>query len=45
VDVEAGEHRLVVRATDRPGYTQTSVKTDVVPNGASGWDSISFEAT
>ena len=45
VDVDAGEHRLVVRATDRSGYTQTSVQTDVVPNGASGWDSISFEVT
>jgi hypothetical protein len=45
VDVEAGEHRVVVRATDVSGYTQTSVRTDVVPNGASGWDSVTFEAT
>jgi DMSO/TMAO reductase YedYZ molybdopterin-dependent catalytic subunit len=44
VDVEAGEHRVMVRATDRTGYTQTSVRTDVVPNGASGWDSVTFEA-
>jgi hypothetical protein len=45
VDVEPGEHRVVVRATDRSGYTQTSVETDVVPNGATGWDSIPFDAS
>ena len=45
VDVGQGDHRLTVRATDRSGYTQTSVRTDVVPNGASGWDSVTFEAT
>ncbi len=45
VDVEPGEHRLVVRATDRSGYTQTSVKTDVVPDGATGWDTISFDVS
>ncbi len=44
VDMDPGEHLLVVRATDRSGYTQTSVETDVVPDGASGWDSISFDA-
>ena len=45
VDVEPGEHRLVVRATDTTGYTQTSVKADVVPDGATGWDSIPFDAS
>jgi hypothetical protein len=45
VDVKPGEHRLVVRATDRSGYTQTSVRTDVVPDGATGWDSIAFDAS
>ena len=44
VDVAKGGHRLVVRATDKSGYTQTSVRTDVIPNGASGWDSRSFDA-
>ena len=44
IDVEAGEHRIVVRATDASGYTQTSVQTDVVPDGASGWDSLTFNA-
>jgi DMSO/TMAO reductase YedYZ molybdopterin-dependent catalytic subunit len=45
VDVDKGEHRVVVRATDRSGYTQTSVETDVVPNGATGWASIPFDAS
>ena len=45
VDVDPGEHHLVVRATDRSGYTQTSVETDVVPDGASGWDSVAFDAS
>ncbi|GAA1930114.1 molybdopterin-dependent oxidoreductase [Nocardioides marmoribigeumensis] len=44
VDVGPGVHRLTVRATDRSGETQTSVRTDVVPDGASGWDSVEFTA-
>ena len=44
VDVDAGDHRLAVRATDRSGYTQTSVRTDVVPDGATGWHSVGFSA-
>jgi DMSO/TMAO reductase YedYZ molybdopterin-dependent catalytic subunit len=44
VDVERGSHRLVVRATDRSGSTQTSVRTDVVPDGASGWHDVEFSA-
>ena len=44
VEVEPGRHQLVVRATDRSGRTQTSVRTDVAPNGASGWHTISFTA-
>ncbi|HEV7908173.1 MAG TPA: molybdopterin-dependent oxidoreductase, partial [Pseudonocardiaceae bacterium] len=45
VEVDKGGHRLVVRATDKTGYTQTSVRTDVVPDGASGWDSHAFDAS
>ncbi len=45
VDVEPGEHRVVVRATDSSGYTQTAARADVVPNGATGWDTIPFNAT
>jgi DMSO/TMAO reductase YedYZ molybdopterin-dependent catalytic subunit len=44
VEVEAGEHRVSVRATDRSGYTQTPVRTDVVPDGATGWHSVRFDA-
>jgi DMSO/TMAO reductase YedYZ molybdopterin-dependent catalytic subunit len=45
VQVEPGDHHVVVRATDKSGYTQTSVKADVVPDGATGWDSVRFKAT
>jgi DMSO/TMAO reductase YedYZ molybdopterin-dependent catalytic subunit len=44
VDVDKGDHTLAVRATDRSGYTQTAARTDVVPDGATGWDTIDFEA-
>lgn len=42
VDVPPGEHRLAVRATDRSGYTQTGVRRGVVPDGATGWHTVSF---
>lgn len=44
VEVEAGEHRVFVRATDNFGEAQTSVERDVVPDGATGWHSIPFSA-
>ena len=44
VDVKAGKHLLVVRATDKSGYTQTAAKADVIPDGATGWHSIHFDA-
>jgi DMSO/TMAO reductase YedYZ molybdopterin-dependent catalytic subunit len=44
-DAEPGEHRLAVRATDASGYTQTSERTDVVPDGATGWHTISVSVT
>jgi DMSO/TMAO reductase YedYZ molybdopterin-dependent catalytic subunit len=44
VDVEPGEHSVKVRATDKAGQVQTGVEHDVVPDGATGWDSIDFEA-
>ena len=43
--IAPGRHTLVVRATDKSGRTQTSVRTDVVPNGASGWPTRDFSAT
>ncbi len=44
VEVEPGEHRVAVRATDKTGLVQTSVERDVVPDGATGWHSIPFTA-
>jgi DMSO/TMAO reductase YedYZ molybdopterin-dependent catalytic subunit len=44
VDAEPGIHTLAVRATDRSGYRQTAVKTDVAPDGATGWHTIEFTA-
>jgi len=44
VDASPGVHHLAVRATDRSGYTQTGVRRDVVPNGATGWHTIEFTA-
>lgn len=43
-EVARGSHQVVVRATDQTGYTQTSVRTDVIPSGATGWHSIEFDA-
>lgn len=45
VEVTAGSHELHVRATDRSGYTQTAARAGVVPNGATGWDAVTFVAS
>lgn len=42
--VAPGDHVVAVRATDRSGYTQTAVRTDVAPSGATGWHTIGFKA-
>jgi DMSO/TMAO reductase YedYZ molybdopterin-dependent catalytic subunit len=44
VEVRPGTHTLAVRATDRSGYTQTAVRRDVVPDGATGWHQVGFDA-
>jgi len=44
VEAEPGIHTLAVRATDKSGYTQTPVETEVAPNGATGWHTIEFTA-
>ena len=44
VGVRSGDHKLAVRATDPSGYTQTAARADVVPDGATGWHSVSFSA-
>lgn len=33
----SGEHLIQVRATDKSGYTQTETRSDVAPDGATGW--------
>jgi DMSO/TMAO reductase YedYZ molybdopterin-dependent catalytic subunit len=38
-DATPGTHTVEARATDKTGYTQTSVVEDVAPNGASGYPS------
>jgi DMSO/TMAO reductase YedYZ molybdopterin-dependent catalytic subunit len=44
VDADPGSHTLAVRATDRDGATQTAVRRDVVPDGATGWHTLDFVA-
>jgi DMSO/TMAO reductase YedYZ molybdopterin-dependent catalytic subunit len=40
-----GNHLLSVRATDASGYTQTGDEVGVVPDGATGWHTISVTVT
>ncbi|MGN6780528.1 MAG: molybdopterin-dependent oxidoreductase [Marmoricola sp.] len=44
ITVAPGEHELRVRATDRTGSTQTAVRRDVLPDGATGWHTVGFQA-
>jgi DMSO/TMAO reductase YedYZ molybdopterin-dependent catalytic subunit len=44
-DASPGLHTLQVRATDSTGATQPSMRTQVFPNGASGWDSTVVTVT
>ncbi|MGH3344257.1 MAG: molybdopterin-dependent oxidoreductase [Carbonactinosporaceae bacterium] len=39
-DATPGTHRLEARARDRTGYTQTSRREPVAPDGATGWHSV-----
>jgi len=41
----AGDYVIRVRATDSTGETQTPVRTDVAPNGATGWHAIPVRVT
>lgn len=38
------DYKLVVRATDKTGASQTSSKADSYPSGASGWHNIAISA-
>jgi hypothetical protein len=42
VDLKRGDHRVESRATDDTGYVQTQTRADPIPDGASGWHSVSF---
>jgi hypothetical protein len=42
LDLPAGRHTVECRATDRSGYTQTGDHVPPVPDGATGWHSVSF---
>lgn len=37
-----GSHTITVRATDNTGAVQTEQRADPVPDGASGWHSVTF---
>jgi DMSO/TMAO reductase YedYZ molybdopterin-dependent catalytic subunit len=39
---DSGAHEIRVRATDATGAVQTSERADVVPDGATGWHTVSF---
>ncbi|MPZ67370.1 MAG: molybdopterin-dependent oxidoreductase [Pseudonocardiaceae bacterium] len=39
-ELPPGRHRLQVRATDRSGYTQTPKPSLTIPDGATGWHTI-----
>jgi DMSO/TMAO reductase YedYZ molybdopterin-dependent catalytic subunit len=39
-DAAPGTHTLEVRATDATGYTQTSARAPIAPDGSTGWHSV-----
>lgn len=44
LDLPPGQHTAEVRATDRDGYTQTGERAAPLPDGATGWHSVTFTA-
>jgi DMSO/TMAO reductase YedYZ molybdopterin-dependent catalytic subunit len=40
--LQAGDHTVEARATDKSGYVQTEQRADPIPNGASGWPNVRF---
>jgi DMSO/TMAO reductase YedYZ molybdopterin-dependent catalytic subunit len=44
-DLTAGNHTVQTRATDRNGITQTEVRTNPIPDGASAWPATIFTVT
>jgi DMSO/TMAO reductase YedYZ molybdopterin-dependent catalytic subunit len=41
-DLAPGSHTVQTRATDRDGVTQTEMRADPIPDGASGWPAAIF---
>lgn len=39
---DSGSHQISCRATDKSGYTQTDRRVGTVPDGATGWHSLSI---
>lgn len=39
-DAKPGSHKLEVRATDKSGYTQTSDRAPIAPDGSTGWHNV-----
>jgi hypothetical protein len=44
-DAPTGDHVIRVRATDGDGITQTPERTDVAPDGATGWHTIAVRVS
>jgi hypothetical protein len=42
-DAIGGPHTIAVRATDNTGEIQTSAQVGPIPDGATGWHTVSFE--
>ncbi|WP_324191098.1 molybdopterin-dependent oxidoreductase [Nocardia farcinica] len=42
LELPPGNHQVACRATDKSGYTQTQRRAGTVPDGATGWHTISF---
>ena len=40
-----GPHTITVRATDNTGAVQTEERTGVIPDGATGWHTVSFDVS
>jgi len=39
-DAEPGTYKIAVRATDKSGYTQTSERAPIAPDGSTGWHNV-----
>jgi DMSO/TMAO reductase YedYZ molybdopterin-dependent catalytic subunit len=42
MDLGPGSHTVECRATDKSGHTQDQARLDPVPDGATGWHSVTF---